>query len=102
MLNTNQPFELVNFWEKIQPVRNKMPMTLKFFYWIMTNFVEDLKKTLSLFYKSFELVVFREKKIYFNFCNSETRIAYGIHLLLQIHTNCVISVEDIRYIIYAN
>ena len=37
-------------------------MTLKFFYWIMTNFVEDLKKTLSLFYKSFELVVLEKKK----------------------------------------
>ena len=38
-------------------------MTLKFFYWIMTNFVEDLKKTLSLFYKSFELVHLEKKKI---------------------------------------
>jgi hypothetical protein len=37
-------------------------MTLKFFYWIMTNFVEDLKKPLSLFYKSFELVVLEKKK----------------------------------------
>ena len=62
MLNTNQPFELVNFWEKIQPIRNKMAHDIEILLLDHDKFCRRPKKKLSLFYKSFELVVLEKKK----------------------------------------